>query len=56
MNPSKRQMSVVVGTSVAAPPGHLPNAQRLESIGVPVPPTVLRTVRLECAVFMSEVS
>src|SRR5262245_6476879 len=49
-------MSLVDGTSVAAPPGQLPNAQRDGAIGVPVPEIVSRTVRDEWAVFTSAVS
>src|SRR6267154_3872933 len=47
----------VDGTKLACPVGQLPKAQRSEEIGVlGLPSSVSRTVKVECAVFMSAVS
>src|SRR6266478_754945 len=47
----------VDGTKLARPVGQLPKAQRLEGIGVlGLPSSMSRTVKVECAVFVSAVS
>ena len=48
-------MSKVEGTKLAAPVGHLPNAQRSEAMVVFAVSTSSRTVSSECPVLVSAV-
>ena len=49
-------MSVVVGTRLASPVGHVPKAHRSDGMGTLGPSTASRTVNVEWAVSVSAVS